>query len=254
VYDAKWRFFWPIGERPAEIRNDLPKTFPQNFPQWEEKMDCWGNHMVNAAETAVEMCAIGLGLPKTTFTDKMKLAPHLLSPTATDLQKNDVGATIAGFHYDLNFLTCHGKSRYPGLFIWLRNWKRIPCKIPQGCLLMQSGIMFESITGGYILAGFHEVIYTQGTKDALEAARTEMETTGKRRILWRISSTLFSHLRYNVDIKPLEEMSDYYNAGEANAKYRSMTAHEKLCEELQAINLAPKQSYCDVSLKMASSH
>lgn len=81
-----------------------------------------------------------------------------------------------------------------------------------------------------------------------------METTGKRRILWRISSTLFSHLRYNVDIKPLAEMSDYYNSDEANAKYRSMTAHEKLCEELQAINLAPKQSYADLSLTMASSH
>ncbi len=72
VYDAKWRFFWPIGERPQEVRNDLPKTIPENFPQWEEKMDRWGHHMVNAAETAVEMCAIGLGLPKDTFTEKMK--------------------------------------------------------------------------------------------------------------------------------------------------------------------------------------
>lgn len=81
-----------------------------------------------------------------------------------------------------------------------------------------------------------------------------METTGKRRVFWRISSTLFSHLRYNVDIKPLPEMSDFYNADEANAKYKSMTAHEKLCEELAAINLAPKQSYCDLSLAQAGSH
>ncbi len=36
---------------------------------------------------------------------------------------------------------------------------------------MQSGIMFESLTGGYILAGFHEVIYTQATKDALEKVK-----------------------------------------------------------------------------------
>lgn len=94
-----------------------------------------------------------------------------MSPTASDLVKNDVGTAFAGFHYDLNFLTCHGKSRYPGLFIWLRNWKKMACKIPPGCLLMQSGIMFESLTGGYILAGYHEVIYTQATKDALEKVK-----------------------------------------------------------------------------------
>lgn len=116
--------------------------------------------MVSACETAAEMAAVGLGLEKNTFTDKMKLAPHLLAPTASDLLKNDIGVAFAGFHYDLNFLTCHGKSRYPGLFIWLRNWKKMACKIPHGCLLMQAGIMFENITGGYILAGFHEVIYT----------------------------------------------------------------------------------------------
>ena len=160
TYDAKWRFFWPIGERPAEIKNDLPKTIPPEFPEWEHKMDQWGHHMVDACESACEMAAIGLGLQKDTFTARMKLAPHLLSPTASDLMKNDVGTAFAGFHYDLNFLTCHGRSRYPGLFIWLRNWKKMACKIPQGCLLMQAGIMFESITGGYFLAGFHEVIYT----------------------------------------------------------------------------------------------
>lgn len=105
---------------------------------------------------------------------------------------------------------------------------------------MQAGIMFEHITGGYVLAGFHEVIYTQATKDALEQAKREMIETGKKRVFWRISSTLFSHLRYNVNIKPLPEMSEYYSADEINAKYPNLTAHEKLCEELNAINLAPK--------------
>jgi hypothetical protein len=27
-FDAKWRFFWPIGSRPSEIRDDLPKIIP----------------------------------------------------------------------------------------------------------------------------------------------------------------------------------------------------------------------------------
>ena len=28
AFDAKWRFFWPIGSRPSEIRDDLPKIIP----------------------------------------------------------------------------------------------------------------------------------------------------------------------------------------------------------------------------------
>ena len=163
-FDAKWRFFWPIGDRPAEIRNDLPKVFPEGFPEWETKMDSWGNHMVNACTTAAQMAAVGMGLPENTFSDRMANGCHLLAPTASDLMKYDVGTAFAGFHYDLNFITIHGKSRYPGLFLWTREWKKMACKIPDGCLLMQAGIMFEWITGGYVLAGFHEVVYTEQTR------------------------------------------------------------------------------------------
>lgn len=52
-----------------------------------------------------------------------------------------------------------------------------------------------------------------------------MKETGKKRVLWRISSTTFSHLRYDVNIRPLEEMTEFYNPDEANAKYKPMTAH-----------------------------
>jgi hypothetical protein len=31
--------------------------------------------------------------------------------------------------------------------------------------------MFEHITGGYVLGGYHEVIYTEATKAALEKAK-----------------------------------------------------------------------------------
>ena len=138
-YDAKWRFFWAIGERPSEVKDDIPKVIPDGFPDWEKKMDKWGNMMLEACMTAAEMTAIGMGLPADTFTGKMQKGPHLLSPTGSDLERFDVGTGFANFHYDLNFLTVHGKSRYPGLFIWLRNWKKVQVKIPQGCLLLQAG-------------------------------------------------------------------------------------------------------------------
>lgn len=137
--DAKWRFFWAIGERPAEVAENIPKVVPTAFPEWEEKMNKWGNMMIQACFTAVEMAAMGLGLSPDTFTSKMKKGPHLLSPTGSDLQRYDVGTTFAGFHNDLNFLTIHGKSRFPGLFVWLRNMKKVSVKIPPGCLLLQAG-------------------------------------------------------------------------------------------------------------------
>ena len=87
-------------------------------------MDTWGNRLLDAGELACEMAAIGLGLPANTFTDMMQKGPHLLAPTGSDLEKWDVGTAFAGFHYDLNFLTCHGKSRYPGLYVWLRDMRK----------------------------------------------------------------------------------------------------------------------------------
>jgi hypothetical protein len=168
---------------------------------------------------------------------------HLLAPTASDLMKHDVGTALAGFHYDLNWLTVHGKSRFPGLYVWTRAMKKLACKIPDGCLIMQSGIQFERLTGGYVLAGFHEVMYTQATKDARDRVLKEMEETGKKRVMWRISSTLFSHLRYNVDMLPLEEMSHLYDVEIAAQKYKKMTAWDSTLKELSAIELAPKQSF-----------
>lgn len=46
---------------------------------------------------------------------------------------------FAGYHYDLNFLTIHGRSRFPGLNIWLRNGQKVQVKVPVGCLLIQTG-------------------------------------------------------------------------------------------------------------------
>jgi isopenicillin N synthase-like dioxygenase len=128
------------------------------------QMDKWGYMMVNSTLIAAEMAAVGMGLPKDAFTSKMHQGAHLLAPTASDLLKFDVGTAFASFHYDLNFITIHGKSRYPGLYLWTRDWKRQPVSIPPGCLLLQAGIMFEQLTGGYVMAGYHEVVYSEQTK------------------------------------------------------------------------------------------
>lgn len=99
-------------------------------------------------------------------SDVLWPSPHILAPTASDLVKYGKKDTIlAGFHSDLNFLTIHGRSRYPGLHIWARNTgKRIAVKIPEGnYLLVQAGKQLEHITGGLIKAGFHEVVVNEKT-------------------------------------------------------------------------------------------
>ncbi len=78
-------------------------------------MNTWGGKLIQAGNTAAEMAARGLGLAADTFTKRMEGGAHLLAPTGSDLQRHSVGTTLAGFHYDIAFLTIHGKSRYPGL-------------------------------------------------------------------------------------------------------------------------------------------
>jgi len=93
--------------------------------------------------------------------------PHLLAPTASDLVKyNEKDTILAGFHTDLNFLTIHGRSRYPGLHIWARNTgRRILVQFPPTgrYLLVQAGKQLEHLTGGLIKAGYHEVVVNDST-------------------------------------------------------------------------------------------
>jgi hypothetical protein len=41
--------------------------------------------------------------------------------------------------------------------VWLRDGRRIAVKIPAGCLLLQAGRQMEWLTGGAVMAGYHEV-------------------------------------------------------------------------------------------------
>jgi hypothetical protein len=133
--------------------------------------------------------------------------PHLLAPTASNLQKyGDEDTILAGFHTDLNFLTIHGRSRYPGLHIWARNTgQRIPVKIPPGNhLLVQAGKQLEHLTGGLIKAGFHEVVVNKSTRGVMEQRKRDMPD----RPLIRISSTLFFHLSSDFLLSPNERLAE----------------------------------------------
>eukprot|EP01092_Planopodium_desertum_P008784 TRINITY_DN3752_c0_g1_i2.p1 TRINITY_DN3752_c0_g1~~TRINITY_DN3752_c0_g1_i2.p1 ORF type:complete len:410 (+),score=15.36 TRINITY_DN3752_c0_g1_i2:732-1961(+) len=232
--DAKWRFFWRIGERPKETKFtelNAPPVIPKAFPTWKETMDQWGTLMLQALGTVSQMLALGLSLPEDTFTSKMKYGPHLLAPTGSDLSGDLVKENIfAGFHYDLNFLTIHGKSRFPGLFIWLRDGTRMQVKVPDGCLLVQAGKQLEILTGGDITAGYHEVVVCPDTTAAIEKAKAA------GRPLWRVSSTLFGHIASDQILGPVGAFATPENL----SKYPPKPAGEQVREELLAIALAAK--------------
>ena len=105
---------------------------------------------------------------------------HVLAPTAVDLVKyGQRGAILSERHSDLTFLTIHGRSRYPSLYIWTTNTdQRIRVEIPPGSnFLVQAGRQLEHITtyghsdnelplivkGGPIRAGRHEVVVNDQT-------------------------------------------------------------------------------------------
>ena len=232
--DEKWRYFWRIGDFPEGQSNyEYPNISPSDFPEWESTLNTWGSLMLDAINTVARMFEAAVGMEPGSLVEMMRGAPHLLAPTGSDLERYGKGTIFAGYHYDLNFITIHGKSRFPGLYVWLRNGKKISVVVQDGCLLLQAGIMFEKLTGGYVMAGFHEVVYNEGTEQAVVRAR-EMDKSR-----WRVSSTLFGHLRYNVMIEPLEIFRDRMEISmdEARQKYPPMTAGEVVVEELKQIML-----------------
>lgn len=231
--DPKWRFFWRMGERPSDTKygelNAAP-VVPASFPQWPEVMNTWGSKLLQAVSNVAEMAAVGFNLPANTFSDMMQHGPHLLAPTASNFYKfGTKGTVLAGFHYDLNFLTIHGRSRFPGLYIWTREGKKVLVRVPEGCLLVQAGKQFEYATGGHVLAGFHEVVVVDETMAAIERARDA------GRSLWRISSTLFGHLASDQVLQPVA----HFATDDAAAKYPPIDVGAQVNAELAAIKLGP---------------
>jgi len=96
--------------------------------------------------------------------------------------------------------------------------------MPEGCLLAQAGMQFEYLTGGRVTAGFHEVIVSSKTIEAIEKAKQE------KRPLWRISSTVFLHIASDNVLHPLIPT-------EQPAKFPPIKAGLQVQRELQAIDL-----------------
>ncbi|KLO20097.1 Clavaminate synthase-like protein [Schizopora paradoxa] len=232
--DPKCRFFWKMSEKPPyetqfpalNMSNVVPSD-PSIQQRWVGTMEKWGSAMKTAVTGVAEMAALGMGLSRTTFTDASRYGPHLLAPTASDLNKYGKKDTIlAGFHTDLNFLTIHGSSRFPGLHIWARNTgKRIPVVFPPSgrYLLVQAGKQLEHLSGGLVKAGYHEVVVNQKTIETIERRKVSHPD----RPLIRISSTFFFHLSSDFDLQPIPSLSSQARAANAVNENLGSEANEE---------------------------
>jgi hypothetical protein len=113
--------------------------------------------------------------------------------------------------------------------VWLRDGRKILVKVPDNCLLIQAGKQFEYLTGGHVLAGYHEVVVDPLTVKRIE----ERKAAGKS--LWRISSTLFGHIASDHILQPVG--APFYKE-EGYPAYPPIYAGDQVQEELKAISLA----------------
>jgi len=76
-------------------------------------------------------------------------------------------------------------------------------------------------------AGFHEVIVSQKTQEVIAEKKAVQES------LWRVSSTLFSHINSDDMLEPLGRFA----IPSAKAKYPSMLTGHQVRQELALIEL-----------------
>jgi isopenicillin N synthase-like dioxygenase len=252
--DPKWRFFWRVGPRPEESDTKFPDlnaapVVPEAFKgEWADTCDGWGNKTLGALHAVAEMLGLGFDLGRSTFKDMMHNGPHLLAPTGSELSKHrKFDPSFAGYHNDLNFLTVHGKSNFPGLRIWLRDGTRKTVTVPDGCLLLQAGQQFEYVTGGHVKAGFHEVICSEKTASALESR--EQNAGGKlaSKDYWRISTTMFGTLCHDTLLQPIGRFADLPEA----KNYPPMLGGDQVAKVLMEIGMANAASAEPLTMRLS---
>mgnify|MGYP001949971174 CR=1 FL=1 len=124
-------------------------------------MEDWGRQLLQAGLTLTEMTAIGLNLEENALKKYIENGTLYLSPPAVNLEETKLGDVITAFHRDFSLVTVHGKCRYSGLYAWLLTGEKFRVQLPQNHVLVQSGRQLEWLTGGYLQAGWHEVIHNE---------------------------------------------------------------------------------------------
>lgn len=92
---------------------------------------------------------------------------------------------------------------------------------------MQAGAQLEYLTANVCSRGFHEVVVSDRTIDAVKTARDANKS------LWRISSTLFAHIASDKSLAPIGRFGNSPLAEKYN-----ILAGQQVAQELRAIALS----------------
>lgn len=202
-FDPKQRWFHRLT--PVEENTEFPNitgenVIPTEIPNWCETIENMGECFMNIYDSLLLLLAEELNVEKSYFQDLCHNGNHMIAPTFSDLSKyGKLNTILAGFHSDISFFTIHGKSKFSGLNIWTRNNEKITVQVPDGYFLVQAGKQLQYVTGGYILAGFHEVIVNEKTIEQYEKALKDNKPTV------RVSSTFFGHINSDKYMDVLEQ-------------------------------------------------
>lgn len=195
-----------IGPRPTEPSGRFPEldnpeqVVPQGIPNWLEIAEAWGEQLRDAGMLMLEMAAAGWGCEDhRIFSSLIERGYNLLAPTMSELTEDGVGpdTVFAGIHKDSSMLTVHPPATHPGLDVWTRELVKIPVRVPPGCLLAQGGRIFDWLTGGRALRGFHQVVNRPALMPEIEQARAE----GRR--IFRIASPIFLRPATDYRVAPI---------------------------------------------------
>ena len=237
--DPRWRFFRNLGNPPSKtafpkLNAQLTPVIPAGFEsEWAQTMDMWGNKMLASVYTISEMISLAMGLPRDAFIRNFQYAPHLIAPNGANPLDYPEGISFNGYHYDLNWGTIHGRSRFPGLRAWPRSGAPFVVSVPEGCLLFQVAKQLEWQTGGYFRAGFHEVVNLPQT---IAAAKKAVENN---RPPIRVSSTVFAHVASDAKLEVFDRFLPHDQSYWPQIKqmYPPILAGDQVLQELEAIGL-----------------
>jgi isopenicillin N synthase-like dioxygenase len=166
--------FWHTG-RELPAGHPLRAVFPEN-PWPDEHVPGFSAAMLDLFR-ALERCsdrvlgalAVGLGLPRDTFTETSRDGNHVLRALhypPVDAALAQAGSVRAAAHEDINLCTLLVNATAPGLEILGRDGRWIPVQGGPDEIVADTGDMLQRVTNGVVPSTTHRVINAEPTAGA----------------------------------------------------------------------------------------
>jgi isopenicillin N synthase-like dioxygenase len=149
----------PADVAPAYLRLQGPNQWlPEDvLPGFRALVLEFFDRMGALAEQLMELLAVGLDLPPTTFRERFGELPHPFVKLISYPPTPPGEAGVNG-HKDAGFLTLLHQHGVGGLEVLDPSGEWIPVPPVRGAIVMNIGEMLQSMTGNYLVATTHRVI------------------------------------------------------------------------------------------------